>query len=459
MARRPSADSEPFVTDNHPEPARAMGDTGTDATSEPGSDIASHSSATPNRVERTTGRQRPVSFSQMLIEAGILSTQQVERVSESAHRERVPLGQVLVRDGLVLSRDLAILTALHLGLPMVELRAETIEQEAVALLPIDTARKYLVLPLRRNGHELTVAMIDPMDLRTLQDLTSRTGCAILPVIATPEDIEEHIELAYRIAERQVAQSLADGDEAVGRRVTAEVLKGFQPTEVLNLLLERALQDRASDVHIEPSESRLRVRFRIDGILHEVMNLPPAMHPGIISRVKIMSGMNIAERRRPQDGQMRVEASDRTVDARVAFSNTAAGEMAVLRLLDNKKLTLLSLSQLGMSGHVLEETLRLLRLPHGMVVVCGPTGSGKSTSLYASILQMDRSELKVVSIEDPVEYRISDISQMQVHTEVGVTFATQLRSVLRLDPDVIVRGGLVCLNSAARFDKWNRAAVR
>ena len=209
--------------------------------------------------------------------------------------------------------------------------------------------------------------------------------------------------------------------------------------MVNLLLERGVQDRASDVHIEPSESRLRIRFRIDGILHEVMNLPPAMYPGIISRVKIMSGMNIAERRRPQDGQLRVEASDRMVDVRVAISNTAAGEMAVLRILDNKKLTLLSLSQLGMSGQVLEETLRLLRLPYGMVVVCGPTGSGKSTTLYASILQMDRSELKVVSIEDPVEYRISDISQMQVHAEVGVTFATQLRSVLRLDPDVILVG--------------------
>ena len=232
MARRRSADSEPLMGDNHPELDGAMSDPRTGAISEPerpDSDIASRAAAKPNRMERVAGRQRPVSFSQMLVEAGILSTQQIERVSESAQRERVPLGQVLVRDGLVLSRDLAILTALHLGLPMVELKTETIEQEAVALLPIDIARKYLVLPVRRNGHQLTVAMIDPMDLRTLQDLTSRTGCAVVPVVATPEDIEEHIELAYRIAERQVAQSLADGDEVANKRVTAEVLKGFQPT--------------------------------------------------------------------------------------------------------------------------------------------------------------------------------------------------------------------------------------
>ena len=232
MARRRSADSEPLMGDNHPELDGAMSDPRTGAISEPerpDSDIASRAAAKPNRMERVAGRQRPVSFSQMLVEAGILSTQQIERVSESAQRERVPLGQVLVRDGLVLSRDLAILTALHLGLPMVELKTETIEQEAVALLPIDIARKYLVLPVRRNGHQLTVAMIDPMDLRTLQDLTSRTGCAVVPVVATPKDIEEHIELAYRIAERQVAQSLADGDEVANKRVTAEVLKGFQPT--------------------------------------------------------------------------------------------------------------------------------------------------------------------------------------------------------------------------------------
>ena len=218
-----------------------------------------------------------------------------------------------------------------------------------------------------------------------------------------------------------------------------MLRDSGPAHVIALLLQQALQDRASDIHIEPSEIRLRIRFRIDGILHEVMNLPLEMHPTIISRLKIMFGLNIAERRRPQDGQLNFEAADRTVDVRVGISGTVAGEMAVLRLLDNKKFTLLTLDQLGFRPESEEQFSRLLRLPYGMIIVCGPTGSGKSTTLYASILQMNRVENKVISIEDPVEYHMPDVNQMQVNTEAGITFATQLRSILRLGPDVILVG--------------------
>ena len=206
-----------------------------------------------------------------------------------------------------------------------------------------------------------------------------------------------------------------------------------------MLLRQALQDRASDIHLEPSDNRLRIRFRIDGILHEVTNLPAEMHPTIISRLKIMSGLNIAERRRPQDGQLYFEGPDRKIDVRVAISGTVAGEMAVLRLLDKEKFTLLGLEQLGLQDATKEQYRQLLKLPHGMVIVCGPTGSGKSTTLYASILQMNRVQSKIISIEDPVEYHIADVNQMQVHPEAGITFASQLRSILRLDPDVILVG--------------------
>jgi len=381
----------------------------------------------------------PASLPQMLVEAGILSPQQVQNAQQLARQERLSLGRILVRDGMILSRDLATLTAVYLGLSMVDLRSETIEPEAVSLISEEVARKHMLLGLRKSGRQLTVAMSDPTDLQLLQDLAARTGYIIQPVIAIPEDIEEQIDLSYRMTQSINLDPAQAQSGETGDRLTAKQLKNALPAQVIALLMTQALQDRASDIHIEPAETRLRIRFRIDGLLHDVMQLTMEMHPAIISRLKIMSGMNIAERRRPQDGQLNFAAQNRSVDVRVAICNTASGEMAVLRLLDNKKFTLLSLDQLGMAGASLDRYRRLLQLPYGMVIVCGPTGSGKSTTLYASVLQMDRVEHKIISIEDPVEYRISDASQMQVNHEAGITFAMALRSILRLDPDVILVG--------------------
>ena len=386
-----------------------------------------------------SSRGRAFSLAQMLVDAGLLPADQVGKAQETAWRERQSLGRILVREGLVLARDLATLTALNLGMAMVDLRSQTIDRGAVAQVPEEVARKYMVLPVSKQENHLIVAMADPTDLQLLQDLAARTGCTIEPVITTDEDIQEHIDREYRIT----AQPLSSGTPAdaaeLSEQVTARHLRDALPAQVIELLLSQALQDRASDIHIEPSENQLRIRFRIDGILHEVMNLPPEMHPTIISRLKIMSGLNIAERRRPQDGQLYFEGPDRRLDVRLAISGTVTGEMAVLRLLDKEKFTLLGLEQLGFHDETEDQYRRLLRLPHGMVIVCGPTGSGKSTTLYASILQMNRQENKIISIEDPVEYHISDVNQMQVHAEAGITFAAQLRSILRLDPDVILVG--------------------
>ena len=377
------------------------------------------------------------SFAEMLVESGLLSAEQARAAQETARDEHVPLWRVLVRDGLVLSRDLATLIALHLGISMVDLRNQTIEPEALTLLPEPVARKYGILPIQAVDGRLTVAMADPTDLRMIQDLAARTARLIEPVVATSEDILEHIDLSYRLSEDMVEEGagvlrVADG------QVTAQSLRDAPPAQIIEFFLQQALQDRSSDIHIEPSEANLRIRFRIDGILHEVATLPLSLHPTIISRLKIMAGMNIAERRRPQDGQFTAEIGPRKVDVRVAVCGTVTGEMAVLRLLD-KGFTLFGLTELGMSDEGLEQYRRLLMLPYGMIIVCGPTGGGKSTTLYASLLQMDRKERKVLSLEDPVEYRIADVSQMQVHPEAGITFASQLRSSLRLDPDVIMVG--------------------
>ncbi len=384
-----------------------------------------------------TRKGRRFSLARLLVEAGMATADQVIKAQESGQREGIPLGRILVRDGLVLSRDLAALTALNLGLTMVELRSQTIDPQAIALLPEEVARKYIVLPVGVSDGRVTLAMTNPSDLQLLQDLAALTGCSIEPVIATSEDILEHLDIAYRWSETLSTGPSEETPAATGR-LTARVLGEAPPAQVIDLLLRQALQDRASDIHIEATEARLRVRFRIDGILHDVTNLPLEVHPTIISRLKIMSSMNIAERRRPQDGHFTAEAQNRKVDVRVAVSNTVYGEMAVLRLLD-KKFTLLGLEQLGMSAESLEQYRRLLRLPYGMIVVCGPTGSGKSTTLYASVLQVNRLEQNVISLEDPVEYHMTDVNQMQVHVEAGVTFATQLRSILRLDPNVILVG--------------------
>ena len=381
------------------------------------------------------------SFAEMLVAAGMLSTDQVATAQEAAHREKVPLWQILIRDGLVMSQDLVALTAMHMGLSMVDLRNQTIDPKAVAALPEQVSRRHTILPIQATDSRLTVAMTDPTDLQLIQNLTARTQLTIEPVVATPEDILEHIDITYRLIENP-SVGTGDGGDPTGAaeasRVTSSILKDAPPAKIVDLLLEQAIQDRTSDVHIEPTETRLRVRFRIDGILHDIMSLPLDLHLTIISRLKIMAGMNIAERRRPQDGQFTVDFQNRKVDVRAAISNSVTGEMAVLRLLD-KGFTLLGLNQLGMGTSVLEQYRRLLRLPYGMIVICGPTGSGKSTTLYASLLQMDRVEQNVISLEDPVEYRISDTNQTQVNTEAGITFATQLRSVLRLDPDVILVG--------------------
>ena len=372
------------------------------------------------------------SFAKMLVDAGILSPEQYTIALDTAKRDKESLVRVLERDGLVLSRDLAALLAIYTSLPMADLRTETIDPKAVAMLPMEVARQYNVLPIRRDDQSLTVALPDPTDLQTMQDLTIRTGLIIDPVVATPKDIVEHIDLSYRLTE------ISDSPDKDDVRVTANVIRDAQPAEVIDLLMRQALQDRTSDIHIQPTETYLRIRFRIDGILHDVMKLPLEMHPTFISRLKIMSGMNIAERRRPQDGQFSVEIQNRTVDVRVAVSGTVTGEMAVLRILD-KEYTILGMDQLGMDEKVLDVYRNLLRLPYGVIIVCGPTGAGKSSTLYASILQMNRTEQNIISLEDPVEYHIADTNQMQVHPEAGITFAGQLRSILRLDPDVILIG--------------------
>ncbi len=380
----------------------------------------------------------------ILIEAGILNDEQLQRIEELKHKTGERVEHILLQQRMVTQQQLAFFTSLQLGIPFINLRRESIKADAVKLIPESVARKYGVIPVDQKDGTIIIAMEDPKDIEAIEDLTAITMKKIEPVISTAQDIQEMIDLNYRIGgelEEQLSQiptRYRGGGGLREARVSPEAIAQAPVVRAIDLLIKQAVRDRASDVHVEPQEERLRVRYRIDGILNEVMGLPLSVHAPLLSRLKIMAGLNIAERRRSQDGQISFDMGDREVDIRVATSNTIYGEMAVLRILD-KAFAFLPLPEIGFMPEILERYLKMLKTPFGMILISGPTGSGKTTTQYASVNTLDSVGRKIITIEDPVEYHFSNINQMQVNTAANVTFATGLRATMRLDPDVILVG--------------------
>jgi general secretion pathway protein E len=314
------------------------------------------------------------------------------------------------------------------------------QPEALQLIPEVLARKYNAIPLSISGKTLEVAMADPTDIFALEALAAQTRMRIKPVAATALEIRDAIDFNYKAygeIEKQVSSisiPVEDNDE----KIAATAATDTPLVQALNLIVEEAVKARASDIHIEPEEDGLRIRFRIDGTLQDTMSLPPTIHRALISRIKILAEMNIADHFRPQDGQFSTEAKGRQIDVRVATAPTVWGETAVLRLL-NKSVATLGLSELGMLPDTLATYENMLKVPYGMILISGPTGAGKTTTLYASINSLDTQGRNIITIEDPAEYRFKDINQIQVNNQAGITFASGLRSILRLDPDVILVG--------------------
>ncbi|MFC1860394.1 GspE/PulE family protein [Chloroflexota bacterium] len=379
----------------------------------------------------------------ILVEAKLITEEQLKHVKDVQVKSGEKIESIIVQDRLVSPQQLALFTSIQLGIPFINLRKEGVRPEAVALIPESIARKYDIIPIDALDNRLVVAMEDPRDIQAIEDLAALTRRRIEPVISTPQDIQEMIDLNYRVGgeiEEQLSQiptryQRVKVNEA---RVSAEAIAQAPVVRAIDLLIKQAVRDRASDIHVEPQEDKLRVRYRIDGILNEIMSLPLDVHPPLLSRLKIMAGLNIAERRRPQDGQITFDMGDREVDIRVATSNTVHGEMAVLRILD-KTFAFLPLPEIGFRPDTLERYLRMVKAPFGMVLISGPTGSGKTTTQYATVNQLDSIGRNILTIEDPVEYRFTNINQMQVNTAAGVVFATGLRACMRLDPDVILVG--------------------
>jgi type IV pilus assembly protein PilB len=353
------------------------------------------------------------------------------------------LGRLLAEQGLVTERSLLEALATQSGLIVVDLDDQTQDDTVMTALPEQLVRELSAVPLRRENGHLIIAAAEPLDVVQLQRLADACRSRIAVVLAQPSDVRRLIEDRYRpLAEVdrhvQAFSATARRRSRTDQQVDAGVAADGPVVQVVQLLLTQALRDRASDVHIEPQDSLMRVRFRIDGALQQVATLPVDMGPALVSRIKILAGMNIVERRRSQDGQITVEIDGHSVDIRVATTATIWGEKCVLRLLDKSR-AMLRLDDLGMPTRSHDAFSKLIHMPFGMMLCAGPTGSGKTTTLYASLMEVDEDSRNIMTIEDPVEYVVPSINQIQTNEGAGLTFASGLKSILRQDPDVILVG--------------------
>lgn len=383
---------------------------------------------------------------ELLLSSGALDDAKLREALAAQAQSAQRLGAILVEKGLVDERALARALGAQFGIRVIDLRREGPQPDASKYVPEATARSLDVLPLRAADGTLDVAIADPLDPRVADTLKRLPAHHVNVHLAAAGDIRAAVNRAYT-ALAEVGQHIEEFATAEGERALppptapAVDLTGDSDApiiQVVNKVVTQALRDRASDVHIEPLDDRMRVRYRIDGALKEVLSLPLAMGPALVSRIKIMAEMNIVERRRPQDGQFQLTVDGREVDVRVATTATIFGEKVVMRLLDKSR-SLLQLGELGMPAETHALFARLVRSPFGMVICSGPTGSGKTTTLYATLSEINRDELNVMTIEDPVEYVFPKINQMQINAQADVTFASGLKSILRQDPDVILVG--------------------
>ena len=365
---------------------------------------------------------------------GVALTEQAERGQS--------LGRVLVELGMLTEAQLVSALAQQVGMDFIELSDFAVDHAAVALVPGTLCRRHTVLPIGFENGAIRLAMADPGNVVAVDDVRNVTGIQVRPVVATRDDLLQAIDRYCRSDnEMEDLQSSFDKTEKVQEDLSkvGEFVEDDAPiVRFVNLLVTQAIQDRASDIHIEPTETDLRVRYRIDGVLKEVRRSPKQIQAGVISRVKILSEIDIAERRKPQDGRMSVTHNGRKIDLRVATLPTVWGEKVVMRILDNSA-ALLDLSDLGFLERNKTVYEQSYTKPYGMMLVTGPTGSGKSTTLYATLNAVSRPEINVITVEDPVEYRLAGINQVQVNPKAGLTFAGALRSILRSDPDVVLVG--------------------
>ena len=377
----------------------------------------------------------------ILLEAGLIDQQKLDEAIALQKVTRERLGRLLIKQGFVSEEEIMRTLSQQLRLPYLDLSKQVIDKKLVLLVPQSLAENHLLVPIRENGKTLTVAMADPLNILAIDELSIRTKLTIEAVVSLEDDIKRAIEELYGgslLAKGESSvESAGAEDEEDSAKVEEEIEEG-PISQLVNLILSEAVRDRASDIHIEPEENQLRIRYRVDGLLRETAPLQGKYTNPVTSRIKIMSRLDIAERRSPQDGRFHFSSNSHNIDVRVSSFPTIYGENVVLRLLDQSSI-LLTLEDLGFLPEDFKKFLYLISIPYGFVLVTGPTGSGKTTTLYATLNSINDPHKNVITLEDPVEYRLQGIRQAQINAKAGLTFAAGLRSILRQDPDIVMVG--------------------
>lgn len=381
-----------------------------------------------------------------MIEVGMITQEQLDKAIDLQKKTGDKLGNTLIKLGYVSEDDIIQVLEFQLGIPHVKLEKYNIDKAAYSSIPESLARRYGLIPIKKENGILTVAMSDPLNVFAIDDLKIYSGLEIQPAIANHNDVIKAIDRYYSTEKAMKAVEEFKKEHTSTLRINSEAataqsndeIKNSPAVKVINSIIEQAVRNRASDIHIEPFETYIKIRFRIDGELSEIMRPEIDIMSAISARIKIIGGMNIAEKRLPQDGRISVEVDGREYDLRVSILPTLFGEKIVIRVA-NKQTFVLQKDELGFNEYESKQFENMLLNPHGIILVTGPTGSGKSTTLYSALSEINRPDINIVTVEDPVECIIEGVNQVQVNTKTGMTFATGLRSILRQDPDVIMIG--------------------
>ncbi len=380
---------------------------------------------------------------QILFEKKFLTRENLQNALAIQKQNGEPLGQILLEKGFITEDNLLEALSIQLNIPSAKIDSYDIDPAVVEIVPKKIATKYRIIPLFRVENTLTVATADPLDVYVLDFLRHRTGYQIQTVLAKVSDIDRAIEKYYRVGDslKEVIQDIEVDDSPqveMGSAYQDNSKEGSSVVKVVNLILAQAIRDRASDIHIEPDEKVLRVRYRIDGLLHEAFKLPKKFHAMVASRIKIMANLDVSEKRLPQDGRFEYKSDGKTVDLRISILPTVKGEKVVMRILD-KAGFILDIAKMGFSPKVAEKWNELIHRSQGLLLITGPTGSGKTSTLYASLNEINTPDKNIITVENPVEYNFPLINQVQVNEKARLTFAAGLRSILRQDPDVVMIG--------------------
>lgn len=390
-------------------------------------------------------------LTEILINNKLITKEQLEQALSVQAVKGGKLSDIIVELKFVKANELMTSLSEGLGLPLIDLKRFKVDFDIVKIIPINIARHYQIIPISKMGDTITLAMADPLNIFAIDHVQALTGFKINPIISSAQDVNQTIELSYPDTTKGIIDGLVK-EMTVSSIELVKEEKEISPTDqelgrisqeapvikVTNMILEESLKKKSSDVLIEPFDKKLRIRFRIDGVLSEQKAVPKAMHASIVSRIKVMSELDIAEHRLPQDGRFKVKILGREVDFRVSILPSSYGEKVALRILDKSQVNL-NIKKLGFSESALKTLAKVSLLPHGMILVCGPTGSGKTTTLYAVLKSVDSPDKNIVTVEDPVEFQLEGINQVTAKPEIGLTFAAALRSILRQDPNIIMIG--------------------